>query len=360
MTQRPGFSINYLIAGLLLVLAVNMYLAGLRGVAIDYSDFKKLVREGHVHDVRIGATSITGRADVPELLEVLPADTRSAVAMRGVGEPIGFSTSRVEDDKLVEELERANVHYAGAIGGNWLTTLLSLIAPAAIFAVIWLFMLGRIRGRGAGDVIGIGKSNAKVFVQKNIGVKFSDVEGIDEAKAELMEVVEFLRKPDRYTRLGGHIPKGILIVGAPGTGKTLLAKAVAGEANVPFLLISGSEFVEMFVGVGAARVRDLRLLQALGFQIRQYHLNEGHSALLGIESLRRHAYPAEDLRPGEPRYDIPRVRELCCFTTHTPVDSGHDRFSYDLVARTLRGADPGGTSSTSPRSSVSRASAIST
>lgn len=209
MTKRPGFSINYLIAGLLLALAVNMYFAGLRGIEIDAE------------------------------------------------EPIGFSTSRVEDDKLVEDLERANVHYAGATGRTWLTTLLSWVAPAAVFALIWLFMLGRFGGRGAGDVIGIGKSNAKVFVQKNIGVKFSDVEGIDEAKAELMEVVEFLRKPDRYTRLGGHIPKGILIVGAPGTGKTLLAKAVAGEANVPFLLISGSEFVEMFVGVGAARVRDL-------------------------------------------------------------------------------------------------------
>ena len=257
MTKRPGFSISYLVAGWLLALAAYMYLGGLRGVEIDYSDFKNLVRAGHVHDVQIASTSISGRADVPELLEVLPADTRAVAAKRAAEESIGFSTSRVEDDKLVEDLERANVHYAGAAGRSWLTTLLSWIAPAAVFAVIWLLMLGRFGGRGAGDVIGIGKSNAKVFVQKNIDVKFSDVEGIDEAKAELMEVVEFLRKPDRYTRLGGHIPKGILIVGAPGTGKTLLAKAVAGEANVPFLLISGSEFVEMFVGVGAARVRDL-------------------------------------------------------------------------------------------------------
>jgi cell division protease FtsH len=257
MTKRPGFSINYLVAGWLLALAVYMYLAGQRGVEIDYSDFKKLVRAGHVHDVHIGSTSIDGRADVAELLEVLPADARSVVAKRAAQEPIDFSTSRVEDHKLVEDLERANVHYAGATERGWLTTLLSWIAPAAVFAVIWLFVLGRLGGRGAGDVIGIGKSNAKVFVQKNIDVRFADVEGIDEAKAELMEVVEFLRQPDRYTRLGGHIPKGILIVGAPGTGKTLLAKAVAGEANVPFLLISGSEFVEMFVGVGAARVRDL-------------------------------------------------------------------------------------------------------
>jgi cell division protease FtsH len=257
MTKRPAFPINYLLAIFVLAIPLSLYFAGVQPIAIDYSDFKQLLRSGHVHDVHIGATSITGRSDVAELLERLPTAARAAISKRADKDLIRFSTSRVEDDKLIEELERVNVHYAGDVGSSWLSTLVAWIVPAAILAVVWLFMLGRFGGRGAGDVIGIGKSNAKVFVQKNIDVKFCDVEGIDEAKAELMEVVEFLRKPDRYTRLGGHIPKGILIVGAPGTGKTLLAKAVAGEANVPFLLISGSEFVEMFVGVGAARVRDL-------------------------------------------------------------------------------------------------------
>ena len=254
MTKRPAFPINYLLALFVLAIPLSLYFAGAQPVAIDYSDFKQLLRSGHIHDVHIGATSITGQSDVAEFLETLPTAARATISKRADKDLIRFSTSRVEDDKLIEELERVNVHYAGDVGSSWLSTLVAWIVPAAIFAVVWLFMLGRFGGR---DVIGIGKSNAKVFVQKNIDVRFCDVEGIDEAKAELMEVVEFLRKPDRYTRLGGHIPKGILIVGAPGTGKTLLAKAVAGEANVPFLLISGSEFVEMFVGVGAARVRDL-------------------------------------------------------------------------------------------------------
>src|SRR6185369_7538723 len=254
MTKRPAFPINYLLALFVLAIPLSLYFAGAQFVAIDYSDFKQLLRSGHIHDVHIGATSITGQSDVAEFLETLPTAARATISKRADKDLIRFSTSRVEDDKLIEELERVNVHYAGDVGSSWLSTLVAWIVPAAIFAVVWLFMLGRFGGR---DVIGIGKSSAKVFVQKNIDVRFCDVEGIDEAKAELMEVVEFLRKPDRYTRLGGHIPKGILIVGAPGTGKTLLAKAVAGEANVPFLLISGSEFVEMFVGVGAARVRDL-------------------------------------------------------------------------------------------------------
>ncbi|MGH8328050.1 MAG: ATP-dependent zinc metalloprotease FtsH, partial [Steroidobacteraceae bacterium] len=147
--------------------------------------------------------------------------------------------------------------FSGHIENRWLSTLISLVAPAVIFVAVWIFLMNRMGTGKLGGLMDIGKSNAKVFVQKETGVTFADVAGIDEAKEELMEVVDFLRNPERYRRLGGRIPKGVLLVGAPGTGKTLLAKAVAGEAKVAFLSISGSEFVEMFVGVGAARVRDL-------------------------------------------------------------------------------------------------------
>ena len=261
MSTRPKFSItiHYLIVAVLIALVVNMYFQALTstGILIDYSVFRQLVQAGYVEDVQLGSTTIAGHADRTAVLDTLPQPTRDAMARRYKKQSLSFRTFRVEDGQLLIQLERAKVRYTGMDERNWVTTVLSWIAPVLFLAAIWWLMLGKLSVRGAGDLFGAGKSNARLLVQKNIDVRFSDVEGIDEAKAELMEVVEFLRKPDRYTRLGGHIPKGILIVGAPGTGKTLLAKAVAGEANVPFLLISGSEFVEMFVGVGAARVRDL-------------------------------------------------------------------------------------------------------
>src|SRR5208282_113329 len=151
----------------------------------------------------------------------------------------------------------AKVRFSGQVQNRWLSALLGWVAPALIFFLIWGLLMRRMSGGQLGGLMDIGKSKAKVFVQKETGVHFTDVAGIDEAKDELVEVVDFLKNPERYRKLGGQIPKGVLIVGAPGTGKTLLAKAVAGEAGVPFLSISGSEFVEMFVGVGAARVRDL-------------------------------------------------------------------------------------------------------
>jgi cell division protease FtsH len=264
MSMQPKSLFNYLTVAILVLLVANMVMQGLRTapVLIDYSDFKRLVHEGHVEDVSIAATTISGHAERTAVLNALPEATRKAVAERSAKlqkQSLSFRAFRVEDPQLPAQLEQAKVRYTGVEAGNWLMTLASWIVPALFFVAIWWLLLGKGSGRGlgAGDLFGAGKSRARLLVQKNIDVRFTDVEGIDEAKAELMEVVEFLRKPDRYTRLGGHIPKGILIVGAPGTGKTLLAKAVAGEANVPFLLISGSEFVEMFVGVGAARVRDL-------------------------------------------------------------------------------------------------------
>ncbi|MBI2229191.1 MAG: ATP-dependent zinc metalloprotease FtsH, partial [Deltaproteobacteria bacterium] len=169
--------------------------------------------------------------------------------------PHPFIVVRVADSALTAELEEAGIPFKGEVSSNWLTTLLSWVAPVLIFFVVWGYLLNRM-GAGGG-MMQIGKSKAKVYLEKQTGVSFADVEGIDEAKEELMEVVEFLQHPEKYQRLGGHIPKGVLLVGPPGTGKTLLARAVAGEAGVPFFSISGSDFVEMFVGVGAARVRDL-------------------------------------------------------------------------------------------------------
>jgi cell division protease FtsH len=249
--------VTYLALALLVGLAVNLWMARSQSVPIDYSDFKALVRSGHVHEVQIGPASIAGNVDLADARAALPEATRQRLPQEGTGGELHFSTLRVEDPALIADLDSAHVRYAAVAGTNWLMQLLSWVAPALIFVAIWTFALGRMGNKQMGDLVGIGKSKARVYVQKNIGVTFADVEGIDEAKAELMEVVEFLKTPERYTRLGGRIPKGVLIVGAPGTGKTLLAKAVAGEANVPFLSISGSEFVEMFVGVGAARVRDL-------------------------------------------------------------------------------------------------------
>jgi cell division protease FtsH len=162
----------------------------------------------------------------------------------------------VEDADLTAELERAGVSFKGEIASEWLMNILSWVLPVVVFVAMWVLLSSRLTGPGGG-FMQVGKSRAKVYIEKKTGVTFADVEGIDEAEEELIEVVEFLKHPEKYQRLGGHLPKGVLLVGPPGTGKTLLARAVAGEAGVPFFSISGSDFVEMFVGVGAARVRDL-------------------------------------------------------------------------------------------------------
>ena len=145
----------------------------------------------------------------------------------------------------------------GQIESTFLRDLLSWVVPVALFVGVWMYLLRRVGGGLGGGLMQIGKSKAKIYVETDTGVTFDDVAGVDEAKDELKEIVDFLKDPKAYGRLGGRMPKGVLLVGPPGTGKTLLAKAVAGEAKVPFFSISGSEFVEMFVGVGAARVRDL-------------------------------------------------------------------------------------------------------
>jgi cell division protease FtsH len=207
---------------------------------IPYSQFEQLLKEGKVEAIGVSENFIQGT-----LREPLDGKSR-------------FVTTRV-DPQFAEELQRYNVRFTGQIESTFLSDLLSWVVPVLLFFGIWAYLARRLAASGGlgGGLMQIGKSKAKVYVESDTGVSFADVAGVDEAKDELREVVDFLKDPERYGRLGGRMPKGILLVGPPGTGKTLLAKAVAGEAKVPFFSISGSEFVEMFVGVGAARVRDL-------------------------------------------------------------------------------------------------------
>ncbi len=261
MDNKQHFSLWYFVAVALILLAVQGLLGDPHAQLLAYSDFQTLLRAGKVKEVAITEDQLTGIADVTGIADLGPKDAQSVSVVQApsAAEPKNqrFIVARVPDPNLVADLQAAKVKFAGRIENRWFWTVLSWVAPAAIFFAIWAVVLRRMGGSQMGSMLDVGKSKAKVYVQKNLEVKFADVEGIDEAKEELVEVVDFLKTPERYRRLGGKIPKGVLIVGAPGTGKTLLAKAVAGEAQVPFLSLSGSEFVEMFVGVGAARVRDL-------------------------------------------------------------------------------------------------------
>jgi cell division protease FtsH len=209
---------------------------------VPYSQFEKALAEGRVAEVVIGETTITGKLKSPD-----PGGKTVIVA------------NRVEPG-VAERLSKYDVPYTRVVESTLLRDILSWVVPAAVFFGLWYFLVRRFAdkmGGGIGGFMNIGKSRAKVYVEKDTGVSFADVAGVDEAKAELQEIVAFLKDPKDYGRLGARMPKGVLLVGPPGTGKTLIAKAVAGEAGVPFFSISGSEFVEMFVGVGAARVRDL-------------------------------------------------------------------------------------------------------
>ncbi len=211
-----------------------------RGQQIPYSEFKRLVAAGEVEDLAISSQTVQGKIVDPEK----PSEEGKA-----------FYTIRVEDPGLVKELEERGISFVGTLETSWLRNLLIWMFP-----LLLLFFLFRIFYQRMGPpqgLLSVGRSKAKLYVQDETKTTFDDVAGVDEAKEELQEVVEFLRNPQKFQVLGGKIPKGVLLVGPPGTGKTLLARAVAGEAKVPFFSISGSEFVEMFVGVGAARVRDL-------------------------------------------------------------------------------------------------------
>jgi cell division protease FtsH len=235
---RPS-ALWWLLAVLLLLAIGQAFFLTPGGRAIPYSEFKALIRSGQVAEVTVGDTHIRGALKT--------ADAAGGAA---------FSTTRIEDPKLVEELEQAGVRYSGELVSRWLPEVLGWLVPIVLIVALWTFFFRRIGG-AEGGVMSFARSKAKIFSEDDVKVSFQDVAGVDEAAEELREIVEFLKNPRKYTTLGGKIPKGVLLVGPPGTGKTLLARAVAGEAKVPFFSLSGSEFVEMFVGVGAARVRDL-------------------------------------------------------------------------------------------------------
>jgi len=230
----------YLIAAVLSILFLqNLYTQYTRVEPIPYSRFQSLLDQGKIAEIAITENHIHGKLKV--------------VNSEGF---IDFVTTRVEPE-FAEELDKHDVTYTGIVQSTWMRDLLSWLLPMALFIGIWLFIIRRMSGGMSSGLMSIGKSHAKVFVEKETKVTFADVAGVDEAKEELIEIINFLKNPVDYGRLGGRAPKGVLLVGPPGTGKTLLARAVAGEAEVPFFSISGSEFVELFVGVGAARVRDL-------------------------------------------------------------------------------------------------------
>ena len=236
LTRRP--SGVWYVAAILVAMVLAQMLFPPGGRQITYSEFKQAVRDGQVAEVAVGEQTIQGKYK------------------KAVKNNIAFYTAKIEDPKLLEQLDTASVKYQGEIVNRWpAAILLWLIMPLLLFAGL-SFFFRRLGGAESG-VMSFARSKHRVFAEDDVKVSFTDVAGVDEAEQELKEIVEFLQTPKKYTALGGRIPNGVLLVGPPGTGKTLLARAVAGEAKVPFFSLSGSEFVEMFVGVGAARVRDL-------------------------------------------------------------------------------------------------------
>ncbi|MEO7190520.1 MAG: ATP-dependent zinc metalloprotease FtsH [Vicinamibacterales bacterium] len=227
-------------AGLFALLLIANVVSTLfhQGEDLDYSQFKTLLAQGRVSEA------------------LLSKDTLRGKYQDGENSQKTFTTVRVEDPKLLEQLEAQKVQFSGEIQSAWVTELVSWIFPILLIIGLWTFFFRRMGG-AEGGIMSFARSRAKIYVEDGVKVSFSDVAGVDEAAGELREIVEFLKTPAKYTSIGGRIPKGVLLVGPPGTGKTLLARAVAGEAKVPYFSLSGSEFVEMFVGVGAARVRDL-------------------------------------------------------------------------------------------------------
>ena len=240
MDKKQTWNLGYwLFALLLLLLLQNVWQNANQFEVVSYSAFEKALSEGLIAEVTVADNTLTGRLKAAN------------------GRKTTLIATRMEPD-LAHRLDKFEVPYTRLVESTLLRDLMGWVLPALIFFGVWFFLFRRFADKqGMGGFMSIGKSRAKIYVQTNIGITFADVAGVDEARIELEEVVDFLKHPQEYGRLGAHIPKGVLLVGPPGTGKTLLAKAVAGEAGVPFFSISGSEFVEMFVGVGAARVRDL-------------------------------------------------------------------------------------------------------
>ena len=254
---RPS-PIWYFLATVSVVLLMQNLLGSPHVELISYNQFKSLLKKDLINDLVIRETTIDGNLKGAAIKEIFKPEKLKEMSQEVLdGKKLfPFATVRVEDPGLTAELETAKIPFKGELTSTWLPTILSWVVPVILFFLLWSY-LGKKMGSGSGGLMQIGKSKAKIYIEKKTGVTFADVAGIDEAEEEVAEVVGFLKDPEKYQRLGGHIPKGVLIVGPPGTGKTLLARAVAGEAGVPFFSLTGSDFVEMFVGVGAARVRDL-------------------------------------------------------------------------------------------------------
>ncbi|WP_207267347.1 ATP-dependent zinc metalloprotease FtsH [Pseudomonas sp. FW300-N1B4] len=240
MKKNDQWNLSYFAIAFIVLSLAQIFFGERQAVQpLPYSQFLQLLNEQKVSDLRVDKDQISGKLQEP-------IDGRER-----------FSTVRV-DPALATELSQSGVGFTGTTENTFMNSLLGWLLPFVLIMVFWNFLFrGMADKQGLGGLMNVGKSRARVFVERDTGVTFADVAGIDEAKAELVEIVSFLKDKDKYARLGAHIPKGTLLVGPPGTGKTLVAKAIAGEAGVPFFSISGSEFVEMFVGVGAARVRDL-------------------------------------------------------------------------------------------------------
>jgi cell division protease FtsH len=239
--RRTKFSVVYFVIAFLLLIALNMMLSRANTKTVAYSELKARIQRGEIKSVLLGE-------------QIVRAEVQDSLVRQGQPEIVTARPPAKGDESLVPLLDAKKVKYDG-VGQAWLPQLIGWLLPVGILILFWFWMLRRINP--AQGVMTIGKNRARIMGEEGTGIKFEQVAGADEAKQELVEVVEFLKTPDKFAKLGAKIPKGVLLVGPPGTGKTLLARAVAGEAEVTFFSISGSEFVEMFVGVGAARVRDL-------------------------------------------------------------------------------------------------------
>jgi len=262
LNQRIQFSLAYVLVAAMVLLLLQSWLQAPRTVEIPMSRFLDLVRADKVEKVALTEREIRGIAK-PDALPTGPSGAGDRLRQwltSDAAEVRVLTVTRipgVEEAPLIAELERHKVEFTGKIESTFVRDLFfGWIIPLGVMIAIWMVLMRRVGG-GPTQALSFGRSKHKIFDRKELKTTFGDVAGVDEAKAELVEIVDFLKNPRKYQRLGGRIPKGVLVVGPPGTGKTLLARAVAGEADVPFFTLSGSEFVEMFVGVGAARVRDL-------------------------------------------------------------------------------------------------------
>ena len=240
MDKKNQYNVWYFVLAAFAIFFIqNWWVESRKVEPIPYSQFEQLLKDGKIDEIAVSKDQIEGKLKTP-------LDGRDF-----------FVTTRV-DPPFADELAKYNVKFSGKVQSTFFSDLMSWVLPTLFFFLIWMFVVRRMAEKqGFGGLMTVGKSKAKIYVEKDTKTSFEDVAGVDEAKDELKEIVEFLKRPKEYGRLGARVPKGILLIGPPGTGKTLLARAVAGEAGVPFFSISGSEFVEMFVGVGAARVRDL-------------------------------------------------------------------------------------------------------